>query len=400
LNSSEAAKLDTMKKKHERCYDVDWLRVFAVIMVFFFHSARFFDYDPWHVKNDQLSFTMTLFVAFVVQWIMPLFFVLSGESAYFSLSSRKGGQFIRERFQRLIIPFIFGVFVLAPPQIYFERVSNAQFTGSFFQFYPHYFDGLYGFGGNFAWMGLDLWYLLFLFIFSLLTLPIFLNLKKETRYNSVSRLTAFFKKPGAIFLLAIPLAFTAALTDSLFQLGGLFDAWSGFVYFGGWNLFVYIIFFFYGYVLASFDHFAETIKKHGGIALILGAMLSIPIVYLPLTSGNVSLFDSSLGEIFFSILSAFYAWFWVITILSLGSTYLSFNHKWLKSANEAALPFYILHQTVILTVGLSIVSLNLSVLVKYLIISVASMDIIIFLILIIRRINLLRLLFGMRLKKV
>ena len=32
---------------------------------------------------------------------------------------------------------------------------------------------MYGFGGNFAWMGLHLWYLLMLFVFSGLMLPVF-----------------------------------------------------------------------------------------------------------------------------------------------------------------------------------------------------------------------------------
>jgi len=393
----EKGKQNPTISKHERRYDIDWLRIFAVITIFFFHCARLFDYDQWHVKNGQLSFGMSVFVAFVVQWIMPLFFVLSGESACFSLRSRKAGQYIRKRFQRLIIPFIFGVLVLAPPQIYLERVSNAQFAGSFIQFYPHYFDGLYGYGGNFAWMGLHLWYLLFLFVFSLLTLPLFLYLMKETRHNAISRMAAFFKKPGAIFLLAIPLALTLVFTDSLFQPDGLLGRWSSFVYFGGWNLFIYLIYFIYGYLLAS-DQFKETIKKHGRIALVMGTILSIP-VFLLITPWNVSSFDYILGYVLFSILSAFYSWFWVIAILSLGSTYLSLNRRWLKDANEGALPFYILHQPIILAVGFVIVSLDLSVVVKYLLISAASMDIIIFLILIIRRINLLRFLFGMRLEK-
>ena len=47
----------------ERRYDIDWLRVFAIAMVFFFHNARFYDPYPWHVKNAEQSFGMFLFVA-------------------------------------------------------------------------------------------------------------------------------------------------------------------------------------------------------------------------------------------------------------------------------------------------------------------------------------------------
>lgn len=340
---------------------------------------------------------MTVFAAFVVQWIMPLFFIVSGESTYFSLASRTGRQYVLERFKRLIIPFTFGIFVLAPPQVYLERLSNSQFTGSFIQFYPQYFDGLYGFGGNFAWMGLHLWYLLFLFIFSLITLPIFLHLKKETLSNSPSKIAAFFEKPGAIFLLALPLALTLTLTELSFQPDGLLGKWSGFVHFGGWNLFMYIIFFIYGYLLAS-DRFKRVIRKHGRIALITGVISSIPMTLL-LTSWSVSFFRNPLEHILIYIFSAFYSWVWIIAILSLGSANLGFDPKWLKEASEAVLPFYVLHQTVILTIGFYVVSLDLSIISKYLLISTLSMTTIIILVLIIRRIHLLRFIFGMRTRR-
>lgn len=386
-----------MMDKYERRYDLDWLRIFAVVTVFFFYSARFFDYDAWHVKNSELSSSATLFLAFTVQWLMPLFFVISGQSAFFSLRVRGGRQFILERFRRLIIPFLFGVFVLSPPQIYFERVSQGQFAGSFSIFYPHYFEGLYGFGGNFALMGLHLWYLLFLFVFSLLTLPLFLYLKRESsRGISVLKMAAFLKKPGAIFLLAVPLVLVVALADLFFQSVGLLGEGIGFVYFGGWNPIVYLVFFVYGYLLAS-NEFLQTIRTHGRVALVMGLILSI-LIFLPVTS-NYSFLDYLSEYPFVYILSAFYSWFWVVAILSLGSLYLSFGIRWLKDANEAVLPFYVLSQPVILTVGFYIVSLRLGVFTKYSLIATTSMILIIFLVLVIKRANLLRFLFGMRLSK-
>jgi len=94
--------------KQARRYDNDWLTVLAMLTIFFFHCARFFNYEDWHVKNNQLDESLTLFVAVVAQWIMPLFFILSGISSYYSLRSRTSGRYIRNRFQRLVIPLIFG----------------------------------------------------------------------------------------------------------------------------------------------------------------------------------------------------------------------------------------------------------------------------------------------------
>ena len=184
--------------KQERRYDIDWLRVLAMFSVFLFHCARYFDNEGWHVKNPQLSFGFSVFVGILVQWIMPIFFVLSGSSSWFALNFRNAGRYLGERFKRLFIPLIFGIFILIPPQVYIERFTNYQFNGSFFQFYPHYFDGWYGFSGNFAWMGLHLWFLLILFLFSLLTLPFLLALQKRTADRMISGLASFSEKSGAV----------------------------------------------------------------------------------------------------------------------------------------------------------------------------------------------------------
>jgi hypothetical protein len=197
----------------ERNYAIDWLRVFAMFTVFLFHCARFFDRQDWHVKNPQSDTIITFIVLFLVQWIMPLFFILSGISSYYSLGFRKAGAYVRGRFKRLMIPLIFGIFVLIPPQVYFERISHSQFKGSFIQFFPHYFDGFYAFGGNFAWMGLHLWYLLMLFVFSLLTLPFFIYVQREPRPAFISKFISFLERKGTLFLLALPLAALEMLLD-------------------------------------------------------------------------------------------------------------------------------------------------------------------------------------------
>ena len=377
-----------VKSKPERRHDIDWLRVLAMLSIFLFHCARFFDYDDWHVKNNQLDPVMSVFVVFMAQWIMPLFFVLSGISVYYSLSHRTRGQFVRERFKRLAIPFLFGTFVvLIPLQVYIERVSHSQFAGSFIEFYPHYFDGFYAFGGNFAWMGLHLWYLEMLFIFSLITLPLFLYLRKEAMHGLISRAALFFRKPGAIFLLAIPLGIMELLVNLQPEGIGRRD-------FGGWSFAIYPIFFIYGYLIATDLKFKQTIESHRMIALLMGAIV-FTAGYFLVESGV-----SSSSEYYFAFLRAFNSWFWIIAILGFGSRYLSFDNRVLKYTNEAVLPFYILHQTVIVTIGFYIASWDASIAVKYLIISISSFVMIASLYdLAIRRVNWLRFLFGMRLTK-
>ncbi len=120
----------------ERRYDIDWLRILAMVAVFLFHCARYFDHEGWHVKNPVLDSGMSLFIAFVVIWIMPLFFILSAISASFSLKRHSGLQFVKSRATRLLIPLIVGMLTHISIQVYIERVSHFQFDGSFFSFYP------------------------------------------------------------------------------------------------------------------------------------------------------------------------------------------------------------------------------------------------------------------------
>ncbi len=92
-------------------------------------------------------------------------------------------------------------------------------------------------------------------------------------------------------------------------------------------------------------------------------------------------------------------WSWIIVILGLGSKHLNFDHESRKFLNNIVMPFYVLHQTIIVIIGFFIVQLELIIILKYTIISVVSFAIIMGLVLIIKKANVLRFLFGMSLKK-
>jgi hypothetical protein len=66
----------------ERRYELDWLRVLAVILLVFFHSGRVFDFGDFYVKNGVLNVGIQIFVSFVSVWFMPLFFLIAGGAAY------------------------------------------------------------------------------------------------------------------------------------------------------------------------------------------------------------------------------------------------------------------------------------------------------------------------------
>ncbi|HXX79516.1 MAG TPA: acyltransferase family protein, partial [Ktedonobacteraceae bacterium] len=86
---------------HERLHYLDWLRVLAVVGVFYAHSINIFDILYWHISTGAQSPGLIVMVVFGTQWGMSLFFFLAGASAWFALASRTSGQFIGERFKRL-----------------------------------------------------------------------------------------------------------------------------------------------------------------------------------------------------------------------------------------------------------------------------------------------------------
>ncbi|MEJ2267062.1 MAG: acyltransferase family protein, partial [Anaerolineales bacterium] len=160
-------------KTVQRRYDLDWLRVLAFMAVFFYHCGRFFDSSGWHIKNSTTSALVDTLKGIFDLWGMPLLFLISGASIFFALRSGGALRFLRARVLRLLVPLAFGILVLGPPQLYLERLTHGEFQGSFLEFLPLYYRDWRVFGGNFAWSGVHLWYLEYLFLFTLVLLPLF-----------------------------------------------------------------------------------------------------------------------------------------------------------------------------------------------------------------------------------
>jgi peptidoglycan/LPS O-acetylase OafA/YrhL len=382
-----------------RRYDFDWLKVMATFSVYIFHCLRFFDLGAWHVKNNQLDAIATTAAGILLQWIMPLFFLLSGTSIYFSLKSRTVGEFLQERSMRLMIPLLFGIFILSPPQIYLERLSNLEhgvspwdgghFSGSFWEFMPHYFQGWYLFGGNFAWMGIHLWYLLVLFLFSLLLLPLFLAIKQGKGQALINNLAIVLEKPMLIFLLGLPIVVLES---------GLDPATLGVRAAGGWNFFTYLTFLLCGYLIVMDQRIEHGIYRHFIPALMI-AGLTTPLLFetvFNLLTGNGAAYGS-LDYTLLTALRSFNSWFWLIVFLSLGRQFISFNPPALRYMGEASLPFYILHQPIILVIGFWMSDWQVGILPKFVLLStVAFMAIALLYELLVRRISVLRFFFGLK----
>jgi glucan biosynthesis protein C len=385
-------KVNPKAGQNQRRYDIDWLRVTAMLAVFFFHNARFFDFLGWHLKNAEKSIIVSLFIVLLALWTMPLFFLLSGVGSWYALESRTSGQYLLDRVKRLLIPlYTVGAFVLLPPQLYWESVTQRAWTASFWTSYPLYFTRTMNLSpsplfGSF-WPG-HLWFLKYLFLVSVFTLPLLLYLKSEPGQRLIIRLAEWCDCRGGIFQFLIPLALVRVGLRHLF--GGE-HTWA--------DLFEYSVFFVIGYLIPADKRFTEGFKRHGWVCLTLGIAGFGGTVFMALRLGYMPLFGESFSGIYvlFQIVWSIASWSWVVFVFGLGAKHLNFNNRALAYANEAVLPFYILHQTMILLVGWYVIPTEMSIPLKYMIISTSSFVLIMALYeLLIKRIRAVRLVFGMR----
>jgi glucan biosynthesis protein C len=295
-----------------RRYDLDWLRVLVILLVFIFHTGRFFDTMDWHVKNSTTYQGVQAWTMFLASWMMTLIFVISGASIYFALV--KVSKLIKDKALRLLVPLGVGVFTHVSLAVYLERLTHLQFSGSFIQFLPHYFQGWYGDGGNFAWMGLHLWYLLVLFVFSLLFLPLFYLLKGPGQ-KALQWLGDVFSWPGMVYLLAIPVVWLAIGISPRSDLGD--RNW------GGWSLLGYMPFFFYGFWIISHEGLQKTIQRWRWVSFGLALAAATSMITTGLRYGN-SPFGSR-GYNLFNGIFGLNAWLWVLVALGFAFKYLQFN---------------------------------------------------------------------------
>jgi hypothetical protein len=236
-----------------------------------------------------------------------------------------------------------------------------------------------------------LWFLQFLFIVSLLILPLLLYLKSKPGQRLIARLAEWNDRRGGIFLFLIPLIFVRIGLRGIFH-GA--HTWA--------DLFYYAVFFLIGYVMAADRRFTEGYKRRGWVCLALGiaAFAGESALILGLHYPYPGAESFSWTYVLFNILISIGNFCWVIFILSLAAKYMNINHKVLTYGNEAVLPFYIFHQTIILCVGWFVIRWNIGIGLKYLIIALVSFALIMALYdPLVRRFNVMRFFFGMRPKK-
>jgi glucan biosynthesis protein C len=221
-------------------------------------------------------------------------------SSRYALAKRTYGQYIFERIKRLLIPLVFGVVCFCPVLAYFGDKNNYGYSGGFFEHYGVFFTkwtDLTGFDGGFN-VG-QFWFLLYLFIISLLFIGIIAITNRVIKRQGRMENIPF----GAICLMVIPLSF-------------LYDLLS----IDGKSFAEYIYIFLIGFYVLSHDKVIAKIEKYRYISLTVGLVAAITNVYMFIWSGN----DLGILNV---IAKAFAEWFMILTLIGIGKNKLDFRNR-------------------------------------------------------------------------
>jgi surface polysaccharide O-acyltransferase-like enzyme len=365
--------------------DLDLLRGLVVLGLVFFHTAVIFGPGELPIKHEPANLGAAVFVAFGATWGMPLLFMVAGMGVFYSLRSRTPGQFVRERLRRLLVPLVFGVLTLVPLQVYLGLMYSHQSPGGFWEFYRRWLDvrpsadfpfllqaageGPFGVG--------HLWFLVCLLAYSLLLLPVFLLTRRFPAEQIVDR-TRVLSRTGMLVLPALPLVLIEVAAGSEEGMSG-------------WNRYSYAILLAYGYLAAADARIGAAMRRYWRLALGLAFAafaVGLPVYAAANAAGAAPFVDHDAASMVFRLLKTVDGWLWIVAIMGAAGALIARRagprlaappagdtrtRRLGAYANEAVLPFYVLHETVIIAVAYVVLSWPIGGAAQYAVIAVLSL---------------------------
>ena len=345
-----------------RKHYLDNIRSIIILLLFPYHTFMVWNnygtkFYIWGGDNNILSSLIVL----VGSWFMPVLFVIAGMSTRYSLEKRNSKEFIEERIKKIFIPFVASLILFIPFQTLYARKFFFNYDGriidNFIYFFTNFSD-LNGYDGMFTFG--HLWFLLYLFLITLITLPVIKKIPFNKVYTKINKMNIV-----GIILLFIPIFITYHICN-----------------FGGQSMGKYTLLYLLGYYIFN-DDFINKLLNYKKIILSLFAISEIILVIL--------FFKYSFyGDLFVN----FVGWLGVLSFIITGKLFLDKENRVTKYFKNSSFSIYILHQTILVIIAYYTLNIINNIFLQVSVIIFGSFIVTIFLYEIIRRIPLLKKVIG------
>lgn len=322
-----------------RRYEIDWIRNISILLLFIYHtSAIFCQFGDFYIVSEQTNIFANIFILLLFVWYMPMLFFLAGASTYFALEKRSLKDYLQERIKRLLIPILFGIIVLIPPQTYLARLWRGESNLNYFEHLRFFFTNIgdfTGFDGGFT--PAHLWFIAYLFIVSVIGGIIISKIFKSSIGTNLLPLI----KKVLLSKLSIPILLLMGFASDIFPS------------IMGKSIVGCLTIFILGYIIYQDHIFIEKIKENRYkflFAFIFTGFIGI-IYALVLREEKLSILSWVVDGLLKNIvlISA------ISSIIGFSSIYLNKNSRVLKYLNKSAFPIYIIHQTILLLIAFFVV---------------------------------------------
>lgn len=375
-----------------RHYGIDWLRIGVFLLLILYHTGMFFNTEGWHAKSLHANDAMEPFMWLSSPWRLPLLFLISGVAIRFLSDKLGSGRFAADRAWRLLLVILFGMYVIVPPQSYSELRIAGLIDPGWWAFYRQYAGEWAGPWELHTPTWNHLWYVVYLFVYCLVLAPVLPFLRrladsKVLRGLGRGAAGSGLGLAGFIILPLLPfLVIRFTLADQFPTTHALFDDWANHAHSLTMVLF--------GYFLAKNDGFWTAVDR----ALPVAAGVTVSLVaYLFWAYNNIEfaasepvlLWIARIGRIVFM-------WTIILTLLGAARRWLDHDGPVRRYLTAAVFPWYILHQTLIVSVGFAIRDAGFGVWTEFVIIEATTIAGCAIGFEVLRRIPVLRLVMGMK----
>jgi len=363
-----------------RLHFIDNLRWIAIVLLFPLHAAFVFcsGWYSYYVLSPYSSVAAHCLTVAVEPWIMPLLFCIAGISTTFALQKRMPLAYLKERAERLLVPFLAGVVLVCPVIAYYALKFHTGYDGSYAGAVVYFFSSVSAFPYNNGMAGgfsVDhLWFLLFLFTVSLLALCLILIWRRLFG----SRFTFTDLPLPVLLLLFVPAWLLNAVGPNV----------------AGYSLLSYLLFFLIGYALIASDKVQVSLDENRVLLIAVWVALTVGVMWIGgIVFGQWELFWGS------SPLFVLTGWTGALALLGAGRHLLNFSNAVTAYLTAASYPVYIIHHAVLVAVAYYLIAVPVTPVVQYTLIVLISLVVTFACYEIIRKIPVVRALFGIAVQK-